>query len=242
MNRIVNAFARGLRDLKEPRILAVMLLPPLGALAIWVTLSLVFWTEWTNMLEGLAAGTAAGRFLEQFHAGWLVDSLAALGVIVLVIPAAFITTVVITEIVAMPVIVGVVAGRRFPRLEKRAGGGLAGSILNAAAAILIFAAVWIVTLPLWFTGIAAFVLPLLTSAYLNQRLFRYDALAEHASREEYGRLVTETKGALYGLGLVVAVLYYIPVVNLVAPAVTGLAFTHFCLAELERQRATGRPE
>jgi len=36
---------------------------------------------------------------------------------------------------------------------------------------------WIVTLPLWLTGVGAVLAPVLTSAYLNQRMFRYDALA-----------------------------------------------------------------
>ena len=48
----------------------------------------------------------------------------------------------------------------------------------------VFCTLWVVTLPLWLTGIAALILPVLRSAYLGQRLFRYDALAERARREE----------------------------------------------------------
>jgi hypothetical protein len=33
-----------------------------------------------------------------------------------------------------------------------------------------------------------------------------------------------------------ALLYYVPVVNLVAPVYSGLAFTHYCLRELARLR------
>src|SRR5206468_2736632 len=98
---------------------------------------------------------------------------------------------------------------------------------------------WIVTLPLCVTGVAALVLPALTSGYLNQRLFRYDALAEHASRDEYRAIVIRTKGSLYLLGVLVALLYYVPFVNLIAPVFSGLAFTHFCLRELARMRTGG---
>jgi CysZ protein len=80
------------------------------------------------------------------------------------------------------------------------------------------------------------VVPIFNSAYLNQRLFRYDALAEHATRDEYRLLVTRMKWPLYGLGVLLAALYYVPFVNLVAPVFSGLAFTHFCLRELERMR------
>jgi hypothetical protein len=34
-----------------------------------------------------------------------------------------------------------------------------------------------------------------------------------------------------------ALLYYVPLVNLLAPVASGLAFTHLCLAELTRLRA-----
>jgi len=36
--------------------------------------------------------------------------------------------------------------------------------------------------------------------------------------------------------LLLAPLYYVPLLNLVAPVLGGLAFTHFCLAELVRLR------
>jgi hypothetical protein len=74
--------------------------------------------------------------------------------------------------------------------------------------------------------------PALNSAWLNQRLFRYDALAEHATPGEYGELVKREKLGLWGLGLTLAPLYYVPFVNLAAPVIAGLAFTHYCLSAL----------
>jgi hypothetical protein len=37
--------------------------------------------------------------------------------------------------------------------------------------------------------------------------------------------------------LLLAALYYVPLFNLLVPVLSGLAFTHFCLAELERLRS-----
>jgi uncharacterized protein involved in cysteine biosynthesis len=81
------------------------------------------------------------------------------------------------------------------------------------------------------------VLPALISAYLSQRLLRYDALAEHADRDEYPQVLARARGKLYLLGLLLALLYYVPLINLVAPVASGLAFTHLCLAEVARLRA-----
>jgi uncharacterized protein involved in cysteine biosynthesis len=233
---IVIALAAAIRDLRAPRILAVMLLPMLGAIVLWGLLSLAFWDTWSAWLSGLAAGTAAARWLENIGAGWLLQALSVLGVVALLIPAILITALLINEIFAMPAIVSHVGMRYFPDLEKRAGGTLLGSVGNALAGIAIFCVLWIATLPLWLTGVGAVVLPLFISAYLYQRLLRYDALSEHAEREEYASIVSRAKGKLYLLGLLLALLYYIPLVNLIAPAVSGLAFTHLCLAELARLR------
>ena len=238
MVTVFGAFMRALRDLAHPRVLAVMLLPMLGAVLIWTALAWFFWDAWIACLRGLMEGSAVMRWLAENGAAWLMQSTAVLLVVVLLLPAILVTAIVITELLAMPVIVSVVA-RAFPALEQRAGSTIVGSLANAAFAILIFALLWLVTLPLWLTGIGAIVLPALNSAYLNQRLFRYDALAEHASRDEYRRIVDANKGRLYGLGLLLSPLYYVPFVNLVAPVVTGLAFTHFCLGALAQVRREG---
>ena len=231
---VFSAFSRALRDLVQPRILAVLLLPMLGAVLLWSVLAWMFWDAWVGGLRGLIANTAIGVWLAS-NAAWLASSTTALLLMVLLLPAMFITAVLITELVAMPVIVSVVQ-RKYPGLARRSGGTAAGSVLNAVTAVLVFVVLWIVTLPLWLTGIGAAILPALNSAYLNQRLFRYDALADHATRDEFREIVARRKGSLYRLGLLLAMLYYVPFVNLLAPVVSGLAFTHYCLGELAALR------
>jgi uncharacterized protein involved in cysteine biosynthesis len=109
-------------------------------------------------------------------------------------------------------------------------------VWNTLWAILLFAGLWIVTLPLWLLGPIAAFLPLGLSAYLNQRLFRYDALAEHASAQEMTQVFALARGRLALLGLITAAFYFIPPLNLIAPIYGALAFIHLCLAELRRVR------
>ena len=227
-----------MRDLAQPRVLAIVLLPMLGAIVLWSLLGWYFWAAWTDTVTALIGGTGVARWFATHGVAWMLESLAAILVIALILPAALVTAIVITELAAMPMIVTIV-GRQYPALAKRAGGSMIGSMGNAAVAIAVFASLWIVTLPLWLTGIGAVVLPALISAYLNQRLFRYDALAEHASRDEYEAIVARAKGRLYALGFLLALVYYVPFVNLIAPVLSGLAFTHLCLAELARLRGEG---
>jgi len=68
----------------------------------------------------------------------------------------------------------------------------------------------------------------------NQRLLRYDALAEHADRTEMARIFRERRGGLYLLGLQLALLAYVPVLGFFAPVVFGLAFIYSCSAPAGR--------
>ena len=67
-------------------------------------------------------------------------------------------------------------------------------------------------------------------------MFRYDALSDHASAEEYRTIVQGSSGRLFLMGLVLALFYYVPLLNLLVPVLSALAFTHLCLGELSRLR------
>lgn len=233
----VAALVRAARNIFEPRILAIVLLPTAGSLVLWSLLAWIFWDAWTGAIAGAAGSTTVAGWLKGWGAAWVIDSAAVLLVVVAILPAIYITALVMTEIIAMPVIVKFVGERYYANLRRAAGGTIAGSLVNATIGITVFAVLWIVTLPLWLTGIGAVAAPVLTSAYLNQRMFRYDALAEHATREELQRVIRTSRGDLFVLGALLSLLLYVPLVNLLVPVLSGLAFTHLCLARLVGVRA-----
>ena len=215
MSAAFQALARGMGNLLEPRILAVLLLPVIGSFLLWAVLTWVFWESWTGLVAGALRSTVVAGWLQNWSAVWVIDYNAVLAVLIAVLPAMLVTALVITEIVAMPVIVRFVAERYYPGLGHSFGGSIPGSIANALVAISVFAVLWVITLPLWLTGVGAVLAPVLTSAYLNQRLFRYDALADHANRDEFAQFVLTSRGDLFLLGILVSLLLYVPVFNLV---------------------------
>jgi len=236
MQDVLAALMRAARNLFEARILAIVLLPMLGSIMLWTVLAWLFWDAWTGALTGMVSGTTVAAWLTHWGAGWLIDSTAWLLVLAGIVPAMYITALVITEIIAMPFIVKFVGGRYHAGLKREAGGTIIGSVLNSVIGISIFIVLWILTLPLWLTGVGAVLAPLLTSAYLNQRMFRYDALAEHASAEEFAHITRASRGDLFLLGILLSLLLYVPLVNLLVPVLSGLAFTHFSLGRLARER------
>jgi etoposide-induced protein 2.4 (EI24) len=123
MLSVVRAFARALNDAVRGRMIAIVLLPALAALLLWSLLGWMYWDVWTGWVGDLIAATPLARWTATssgWH--WVVASTSAVLVIAFIIPAVFITALVITELVAMPVIVAFVARHYYPVLEEKAGG------------------------------------------------------------------------------------------------------------------------
>ena len=236
MQTVLDSFVRALRDLPAPRVLAVLLIPPLAGLAVWGVLAWAFAEDWARWIADFIARSSWLTWIGNLGLTGVFVWASGIAALAVLLPIVLITAILVTDLVAMPIVVPWIAARRFPGLAERKGGTVMGSVFNTTGTIVIFILMWIVTLPLWFTGIGALVLPPVLSAFLNQRLFRYEALSEHASAEEYRAVLSRAGGRLYLLGLLLAFVYYIPVVNLAAPVLSALAFTHFCLGELAKLR------
>ena len=221
------ALARALPVLFSPRILAVVFLPLLGAAVLW---TIVAWFAWGPLARWLSAVLLGGDGAFSLFAA---SAFAAL----LLMLAAVLTVLVAVAVLAMPVIVDSVADRDFPALAKLRGGTFVGSVVNAAAAIAVYFPLWLLTLLLLALPPIYVVVSLLLNAWLNQRLFRYDALALHAGRDEMRAVIAGARGRCFLLGLALAPLSLIPIVNLLAPIYAGIAFTCLCLDELATNRA-----
>lgn len=240
MKAVIRALQAALRSLVHPIILAVMLVPMVVAGLVWLSVAWLSWDAWSVWVHGWVAAWMPEAWIARWDLSWLgtVVALALAGI--LVAPLIIGTSLLIATLFAMPVLLKHVAARDYPALERRQGGTVMGSLANAVLAISGFLLLWLLILPFWLLAPVAVVLSLLLSAHLNQRLFRYDALSEHASAEEMRELFGRARGRLVLLGLATGLLYFVPVVNLVAPVFAALAFIHLCLRELqELRRADG---
>ena len=229
MIAIANALRRALPLLFTARIIALATLPLLVAAVVWIAIAVMAWNPVTEAIARFFSAAEPGAW-QRFAA----DAIAALMFVALAVVTALTAIAVLT----MPVIVKIVAARHFPTLEAKRGGTLAGSIRNASVALTVFVVLWLLALPLLVLPPVYVVASLLLNAWLSQRMFRYDALAEHASEQEMASILRDNRSRLFGLGVVLSPLSLVPIVNvLVLPIYAGIAFTELCLSELARLRA-----
>lgn len=235
---IVGSVLYGLANLFHPRMLWLMVWPMLVSLAVWGVAALALWARlalWLAELMQRWLEPASGFLRFDFGGATLVAAHVVL--VLLFVPLVYLTALFILGLFGMQKMVDHVAARSFPSLERRRGGGAARSGWNAVVTFLGIAGLFLISLPLWMLPLLWPLIPLGILAWGNQRLLRFDALAEHADREEMARIFRQRRFSLYLLGLLMALAAYVPLLGFLAPVLFGLAYIRYLLAALEAERA-----
>jgi CysZ protein len=229
---ILDSLAQAFKSLFSFRMIWLMVWPVLVSMIFWSVLAVVFWTPITGWMTQLFSYMHLENWLNGIEPAWVAAGIHALLVLMAFVPLVMFGALLLTSIFAVPVMLKQVGQTHYPAMERRHGGTIAGSLANAFVGTIVYVGLWIVTLPAWLLGPVASIIPFVAAGYLNQRLFRYDALSEHANREELKKVIEENKGQMWALGILLGLVQFIPVLNFFAPVYTGLAFVHFCLAKL----------
>ena len=237
MNPVARSLFFAFASLLHPRMLWLMMWPMFIALAIWGTLLWLLGAQVVLLLSGwMQEWIQSGTFFMRWDLRDAIAITAKILIFLTFIPLVWLTALLILSTFGMPAMVEHVASRRFPQLARRHGGGIAGSIWNGVVALAGLIGLGLISVPFWLLPPLWPLIPVVIMGWLNQRVLRYDALAEHASSDEMQRIFASRRGTLFIMGAILALLAYVPFVGFVAPVLFGLAFIHLLLGELEALR------
>lgn len=239
MRDILIALVRAARSLGRRKILWHLLWPSLVAVTLWAFIAAFSWSAVVESIVGWLHGwrlTSAWLGASEV-AATTMEVLVKIALALLLVPLVYVTAALLVAIVALPLMLARVAGDEYADLEQRQGGSNWGSAWNSIVAVVLFLLGLLVSLPFWLIPGVGLIVTLVLTAWLNQRAFGYDALMLHADQGELVRLPRALRERMLLLGGLCALLAYVPVINLVAPAFCGLAFVHFMLESLRRERA-----
>ncbi len=263
MKQILDAFWRAAAYCLHPRVIALSLVPLVLMVAIALGLGYFFWestlvsvNEWLLSSDWLSRGMA---WLQGMGFGGLKAVIAPLLLIIAATPVVVIASLMFVAFLMTPAMVSLVAERRFDALERKKGAGLFASVMWSLGAVLLALVVLIFSVPLWFIPPLVLIIPPLIWGWLTYRVMAFDALAEHASKEERNTLLKRHRMQLLGMGVVAGYLGAAPTLLwasgvmfvVLAPvfivaaiwiytlvfAFSSLWFAHFCLDALNRLRA-----
>ena len=232
MGGVILAIQRSIRTLGRGRVWLYMLGPAILAFFAMIGLS-VF------LLQHLIT-----TFIEQppmswivaWGAFWLAKLLAVLGGWVVILAATYLVAMLLSAIIILPLLLGHLSETDYPDLSRMGSDSVVAGAWNSTWSAVLFIVGWLLTLPLWMIPGLGLILPFFWMAWLNRRTFTFDALAVHATEQEWRELRRQKATPLLGLGLVMALLAYVPFVGLLAPSLAALAYVHYCLEALRGLR------
>ena len=262
MNTMLDSFWRAVMYCLHLRVIVLSILPVVIMGVLSLTLGYLYWESALvavrASLESYELVNAMVHWLGGIGLGSLRLVLAPALVLFLAIPVIVIVTLLLVAVFMTPSMVALVASRRFPQLERKKGGSMLASIVWSLGSTLLAIVALVATVPLWLVPPLILILPPLIWGWLTYRVMSYDALADHASREEREQLFRENRLPLLGIGVLSGYLgaapsllwasgaMFIAMAPVLVPlaiwiytlvfAFSSLWFAHYCLAALEQLR------
>lgn len=262
MKLLLDSFWRAIAYCFHPRAIGLSLLPLLLMLLLWGVLGYFYWEPLLGSvqaaLESSATLTTVGGWLQGVGLGGLKAVLAPLIVIAVATPVIVMTSLLAVALLLTPVVVSLVARRRFGLLERRHGASYLDSFLWAVGSVLLAVLVMLVSMPLWLIPPLAMFLPPLIWGWVTYRVLAFDALAQHASGDERRALFERHRVPFLVMGCIAGYAGAVPTLVLASgpwtvvwfpilmPLVvwlytliftfSSLWFAHYCLSALETMR------
>ena len=263
MGLLFDSFWRAVAYCVHPRVIALSVLPLVLMAAAALVLSHFYWEP---AVQGMHRLLEASALLGSFW-GWLQDwglgdvtrVVAPLMVILVVAPVLVVVSLLLVAVLMTPALVSLVAERRFPNLERKKGGSFIVSVAWSLGSTVLALVALVVSVPLWLVPPLVLILPPLIWGWLTYRVMTFDALAEHASKEERQEIFRRHRSSLLGIGILTgylgaapsivwasgvvfaaAFLVLVPLaiwIYTLVFAFSSLWFTHYGLAALQQLRA-----
>jgi hypothetical protein len=262
MHLVVKTFGRAVLSQLHLRMLLLTVLPFVLSLLLW---GLALWLGLQPMMDWLGAYFADSGWYQTIRSAldWMGLSslrsfLVPLIAMWLLLPLMILTALLFVGGVAMPAIARHVSTRWYPGLERRHGGSVVGSLAVSLGSFVVFACLWLLTLPLNAVPPLALLVQPLLWGWLTYRVMAYDALADHASGEERRLLMRQHRWPLLAIGIAVGAMGAAPTMLWLGGALflvllplmagvaiwvyvlvfvfSGLWFQHYLLAALEQLR------
>jgi hypothetical protein len=271
MPLLLDSFWRAVAYCLHPRVILLSLLPLALMLAVALGLSYFYWAPAVAWMRGALDAwpilSALWGWIDRAGASDVKAVLAPLLVVFVATPVIVMVSLVIVAGFMGPALTRLVVERRFAGLERKHGGSFIGGIARSIVVTVLAVLALVVSMPLWLVPPLVLILPPLIWGWLTYRVMSFDALAEHASKEERETLLRMHRWPLLGIGVLcgylgaapsivwasgvlfaAAFFVLVPVaiwIYTLVFAFSALWFAHYCLdalARLRAQRAEAAPE
>lgn len=263
MGLLLDSFWRAAAYCLRPRVIVLSLLPLLLMAVLALGLGYFYWDaavlRMRDLLEASSLLASFWGWLQGWGMGDVTSVVAPLMVVLVLAPALVLLALLAVSVLMTPTLVALVAARRFPALERRKGGSFMASVAWSVGSTVLALIALVVSVPLWLVPPLVLILPPLIWGWLTYRVMAFDALSEHASKDERMAIFHRHRAALLGIGIltgylgaapsivwasgvVFAAAFFVMVplaiwIYTLVFAFSSLWFAHYCLAALQQLRS-----
>ena len=263
MGLLFDSFWRAAAYCLRPRVMLLSVVPLLLMALLALVLQHFYWDAAVQGMASLLDDSTLLASMLSWLASWgvlnVMDWLAPLMVVLLASPVLVVVSLLAVAFLMTPALVNMVAVRRFPSLERKQGGALLASISWSLGSTVMALLALLFSVPLWLVPPLVLVLPPLIWGWLTYRVMAFDALAEHASKDERREVLRRHRVTLLGMGVLTGYLGAAPSIVWASGVVfaaafvvllplaiwiytlvfafSSLWFAHFCLQALAQLRA-----
>lgn len=267
MGLLFDSFWRAAGYCLRPRVILLSLLPLLVMAVLAAAAGYFFWDAAVQAVAAMLEGSSTLASFWAWLQGWgladVTSFVAPLMVVVAATPLLVVVSLLGVALLMTPALVALVASRRFPSLERKRGGSFLASVVWSLGSTALALVALVVSIPLWLVPPLVLILPPLIWGWLTYRVMAFDALAEHASRDERVELLKRHRATLLGIGILTGYLGAAPSIVWASGVVfaaaffvliplaiwiytlvfafSSLWFAHYCLAALQQLRSAPPP-
>jgi hypothetical protein len=216
-------------DLFRPRVLLFLVLPPIFIVIAAVIACLFYWGPLNNLIFSLVHDTFMGSWVS-------IDILTGVGAVLamafLLVPGIILLCSLFFSVLLVPSLVRMIRRDDYPQVVLNPSGFGFRSFWLSLRLTGIYVLLVLITFPL---NLAfpplGFLLSWWVLGFFNSRLYGREVLEEIFPQPQVDQFLEVHQKELLRLGLLTAVMFFIPMMNLVASPWTALVFTRFCLSQ-----------
>lgn len=148
----------------------------------------------------------------------------------------YLSTLILTSVLFIPLITPLYQKKYFSHLQKKNGLGFVHAGAENLKAFVIYLFLFFIMLPLFLIPGLSLVIPIILNTFMNHKIFVIDVLQDYVDKKEFLELKKQYSGSLLQLSFLCSLIFYIPILNFLAPQISALAFAHYALSCLSEQR------
>lgn len=236
MQKILRAFRQSLEACLDHRMMLLMLATSITIVSLLFLALVAVWDIWIVRLTHRLQNTGVFHYVERWVGiPQLANISAAVFILLMMIPITYMLTAIFVGVFVAPRVLKKIS-EDFPYLQKKGDYRVAKGLGNILKGVRDYGTMLLASVPFWFIPGLQILIPMILTIHLHKNIFLDYALEIYGTDAEKVTVAKRERGRLWGMGLILGALSYLPLGIFFVPTFAAFSFMYFGLNELSELR------